>query len=93
MPVELVFRPGIGAESPIWDNAGAMVWLDQLPLPVPLQAHLAAWAFSATTVDDDNGLSGEARRLYRQVESYLGDHYQIRWAWTDGSERDPFATY
>ncbi len=33
----VVFRAEVGAESPLWDEQGAMIWLDMLPLPPDLQ--------------------------------------------------------
>jgi hypothetical protein len=74
----LTFRPELGAESPLWDSRGHMVWLDSLPLPQPLQAHLAAWAAEASDLDD--GLSREGRRLFQQLGHYLRSPlYGVRW--------------
>jgi len=89
----LLFRPEAGAESPLWNEQGQMVWLDQLPLPQPLRDHLSAWAFDAFQTDDEEGLAGEGRRLLRQVEAYLPAQYKVIWDYGDEPTNDPFATF
>jgi hypothetical protein len=92
-PIRLFFRAEDGAESPICNERGHMVWLEQLPLPEPLRAHLSAWAFDAFQTDDDGGLAGEGRRLFRQAETYLRAGYTLTWDYGDEPRNDPFATF
>jgi hypothetical protein len=65
-PRRLVMRPELGAESPIWDEQGVMVWLDSLPLPPELQHRLTKWAEVGWEGDDD-AVNAEGRRLYAEV--------------------------
>ncbi|MCW2541949.1 MAG: hypothetical protein JWN95_3674 [Frankiales bacterium] len=88
----LIFRPEIGAESPLWDSTGSMVCLDSVGIPRALQEHLRSWAFNATMGDDESGLSNEGMRLLRQVEFYTSTAYSLRWDWQE-TLGDPFAGF
>ena len=69
-PRRLVMRAETGAESPFWDEDGAMVWLDTLPLPPDLQDALTRWADQGWEGDDE-AVTAEGRRLYAQVVERL----------------------
>ena len=54
-----------GAESPLWDERGTMVWLDQLPLSEGLRQDLSVWASRADKAQWDE--VNEWGRGIRQV--------------------------
>ncbi len=66
----VLFRAEAGAESPLWDEQGAMVWLDMLPLPPDLHDALARWA-NVGWEGGDEAVDEEGRRLYLQVVDAL----------------------
>ena len=70
-PRRLVMRAEYGAESPLWDEDGAMAWLDSLPLPSELQEALAQWAAKGWEAEDE-AVTAEGRRLYARVVGSLG---------------------
>jgi hypothetical protein len=66
----LLFRAEVGAESPLWDERGAMVSLDVLALPRDLRDALATWANVGWERGGEAGHE-EGRRLYVQVADAL----------------------
>lgn len=62
----VVMRAEVGAESPLWDERGEMVWLDSLGLPPDLQHALTKWADVAWQGDDEV-IDAEGRRLHGRV--------------------------
>lgn len=79
----LIFRPAIGAESPLWTPDGVMVGLDQLPLTPLLRAHLSDWAGRAEDPyadHDEAELDSEGRGLFAAVrEAYDGTPLEVVW--------------
>ena len=74
----LLFRPEVGAESPLWDASGFMVWLEAVGIPVALADECEAWARQA--VDDDTPeLTRKGFELFNRLRELLGDRYLIAW--------------
>ena len=77
-PEQLVMRPEIGAESPLWNDRGHMVWLAQLPLEPELRRRLEDWANRAGESDCD-AVTVEGRVLYADLTRQLADRYEVTW--------------
>ena len=82
LPDVLVMRAEIGAESPLWDAAGDLVWLDSLPLPPQLQEELAEWADIAWERSDP-AILREGKRLYGEVVQALRGRCRVVWDHSD----------
>ena len=82
-PNTLLFRPEIGAESPLWTPDGVMVWLHQLPLTPALEARLTDWAYRSEDPyadHDEAALDREGRELFAEVtEAFEGTPFQAVW--------------
>lgn len=74
----LLFRPEVGAESPLWEPSGSMVWLHTLGVPPSLVAECEAWAREAAD-DDTPELTRKGVELFNRLGELLGNRYRIAW--------------
>jgi hypothetical protein len=72
IPDRLHFRSEVGADSPLWTEDGAMVDLDDLPIPRDLQEDLQTWAEVAWR-DDSVGIETRGRALLAALRESLDD--------------------
>ena len=78
LPDVLVMRAEVGAESPLWDEKGDLVWLDSLPLSPQLQEELADWADIAWERWDE-AVQAQGKRLYGEVARALDGRCLVVW--------------
>lgn len=83
MKQELCMYADWGAESPIWDQHGDMVWLDSLPIDAELRQSLESWAAKYDEMWDEDDWNEEGKRLCTAVGESLGDAYVITWKGRD----------
>ena len=84
LPV-LLFRPEMGAESPLWEPTGSMVGLATLGLSDALAAECEAWARDAAD-DDTPELVRKGFELFNRLRVLLDPRYNVTW---DGPLLDP----
>jgi hypothetical protein len=82
-----------GAESPLWDDRGRMIQLDQLPLSDDLRRELAAWArradwaewdaLNAYAIGQSHEIDPDVRSdgmtLWLRTQEELGPGYLVEW--------------
>jgi hypothetical protein len=72
-----------GAESPLWDQRGTMICLDELPLSDDLRSDLSEWAKRADSARyserEDESISHQGLALCQRTQRELGSTWRVDW--------------